>query len=267
MKASRIYRIYLILFFLIIWISPSVSQVEFSAGADLLSRYIWRGMNLGGNGPSIQPSFDINYTSKNKLHNIGASAWGAYTFSNTASDEIDISIGYTFKEMISLKINDYFFPGLYTGSKDNYFVYNPDSTGHVFEATIGFEGTEKIPVTFLFGMNFYGDDARKMKNDSTIGSIVMSKYIEIGAKFTFKGFDCNAFIGAAFTKPDIGYDNVGYYENTRAGIINVGFKVVKELKLSDLFTLPVQCALITNPMQQNVYIVFGIGLYARSADQ
>ena len=236
------------------------SQAAVSFGADLMSRYIWRGLDLGGPSPSIQPVLKFSYTTKNEVHNITVGAWGAYSFSANVNEEIDIFASYTLFSVVSLTVTDYFFPGLNTGDKNLYFVYSPDSTGHVFEGAVSFNGTTKIPLTLMFAMNFYGNDSRKMINDSTEGNIVMSKYIELGYKHSFKFFDFNAWIGAALDKPVPAYSPVGYYQNTRAGIINIGIKGAKNIKITEHFSLPVQCQLITNPMQQKLWLVFGFTL-------
>jgi len=234
------------------------SQSVLSFGADLMSRYIWRGLDVGGPSPSIQPSLAYNFTSKNGVHSLSVGAWGAYTFSGTANEEVDLFVSYTLFDMVSLTVTDYFFPGLNTGEKNNYFVYSPDSTGHVFEGMISFNGTKKIPVTLLFAMNFYGNDAREMQNDSVQGKIVMSKYIELGFIHDFNLFHFKAFVGAALDKPDTRFDPTGYYMNKKAGIINIGIKASKDIPITEKYSLPVQCQLIANPMLQKIFLVFGI---------
>lgn len=255
-------RNYLLFTLLTLAVTSGFSRIQaqstVSFGADLMTRYIWRGVDVGGQSPSIQPSLAYNFTSKNGVHSLSVGAWGAYTFSATACDEIDLFISYTMFDMVSLTVTDYFFPGLNTGEKDNYFVYSPDSTGHVFEGMISFNGTKKIPVTLLLAMNFYGNDARKMKNDSVQGNIVMSKYLELGFIHSFNFFDFKAFIGAALDKPDTRFSPEGYYFNKKAGIINIGIKASKEIPITEKYSLPVQCQIITNPMLQKIYLVFGI---------
>jgi len=255
-------RNYLFLTLLIVSVASGFNRIQaqstVSFGADFMSRYLWRGLDLGGPSPSIQPSLTYNFASKNGVHSLSVGAWGAYTFSATANEEIDLFVSYTLFDMVSLTVTDYFFPGLNTGEKNNYFVYSPDSTGHVFEGMLSFNGTKKIPVTLLFAMNLYGNDARKMQNDSVQGNIVMSKYLELGFIHTFKFFDFKAFIGATLDNPDTRFAPLGYYGNKEAGIINIGIKASKEIPITEKYSLPVQCQLITNPMQQKVYLVFGI---------
>ncbi|MDD4603914.1 MAG: hypothetical protein PHF97_08925, partial [Bacteroidales bacterium] len=84
-------KLFLMMALLFIYADNSFCQdsnkvtTDFQIGADLMSRYIWRGLNLGGAGPSIQPSLKLNVGNSNHLFSIGG--WGAYTFSATANQE------------------------------------------------------------------------------------------------------------------------------------------------------------------------------------
>lgn len=232
---------------------PSIFDVK----ADLMSRYIWRGCDLGGESPSIQPSLVVSLG--DSVHAFSFSAWAAYNF-NTATQEVDLSASYTFKDFLTVNVYDYYFPGnpAYTSAQKRYFEYEQDNTGHLFEGSISFNGTEKIPFTLLFAMNFYGMDSYKIKDDGTTGGIVMSKYIELGYKKTIRNVDFNAFIGAALDDPDEDIGEQGYYYNKSAGIINIGVKVVKEVKITDSFNLPLQASFVVNPEAEKVYLVFGM---------
>ncbi len=92
---------------------------------DLMSRYVWRGMDLGAS-PSIQPG--ISYSKAG----FTVGAWGAYTTNLVALQEADLYLSYTYKEKFSLTFTDYFFPDE-TGSDYKYFNYKEKSTGHIFE--------------------------------------------------------------------------------------------------------------------------------------
>lgn len=237
--------------------SQNESPIQF--GADVMSRYIWRGVSLGGSSPSIQPWLKYNTSSKDSAHALSFGAWGAYTFSQTSNQEADLYLTYTFKNVISLTVTDYFFPEYYsTKARSRYFNYDKDSTCHVFEGTISFNGTDKIPFTLLFGMNFYGNDARKVNNDGSSGKIFMTKYVELGYKRNIKGVDFNAFIGAAIDKPNKDRGELGFYGNKTSGVINLGVKASKSIQLSEKYSLPIQASLITNPEAENIFLVFGI---------
>ena len=233
---------------------------EFQIGADLMSRYIWRGLDLGGSGPSIQPTMKLNIGNTDHLFSIGA--WGAYTFGPTANQEVDLIASYTFKSIFTVMVTDYFFPGLYSDKRDQYFYYGQDSTGHVFEGMIMFSGTDKFPFTLLVATNFYGNDCHRMKqmNDTTFtdDGIQYSTYIELGFKKRIKGFDFNAFVGGTVNNPDTDHGETGYYGNSKAGFTNIGLKVSKGIPVTEKYSIPIQASLIANPMQNKFYIVFGI---------
>jgi hypothetical protein len=233
---------------------------DFQIGADIMSRYIWRGINLGGTGPSIQPTLKLNVGNADHLFSIGG--WGAYTFGPTSNQEVDMIVSYTFKGMLTLLVTDYFFPGLYNDKHDQYFYYRQDSTGHVFEGMVMFNGTNKIPFTLMVATNFYGNDARRMKevNDSTFieDGLQYSTYIELGFKKTIKRFDFNAFVGGTVTSPNNSRHETGYYANTKAGFTNIGIKVARAIPVTEKYSIPIQASLIANPLQNKFYIVFGI---------
>ena len=235
-------------------------SADIQFGADLMSRYIWRGLNLGVTGPSIQPLLKLNVG--NDDHMFSLSGWGAYTFSNTANQEVDLIAAYTYKGLLTLMLTDYFFPGMYTDKRDQYFCYNQDSTGHVFEGMIMFNGTAKIPFTLMVATNFYGNDARRMQqlDDTTFveDGLQYSTYIELGYKKRIKEFDFNAFLGGTVNSPDTEMQETGYYANNKAGFTNIGIKVARGILVTEKYSIPIQVSMIANPLQEKFYIVFGI---------
>jgi len=235
---------------------------QFQIGADLMSRYVWRGLNLGGAGVSVQPAMKFNVGNADHQFSIGG--WGAYTFSPTANQEIDLTAGYTFKGLLTVMVTDYFFPDLYADARDKYFYYRQDSTGHVFEGAVMFNGTKKIPFTLLVATNFYGNDSRRMKmvNDTTFetNGLQYSTYIELGFFKEIKGFNFNAFVGGTVNNPDESLGETGYYGNTKAGFTNIGIKLAKSIRITDNYSFSLQSSLIANPMQNKLYLVFGISL-------
>ncbi|OFX62034.1 MAG: hypothetical protein A2046_00945 [Bacteroidetes bacterium GWA2_30_7] len=231
----------------------------FEIKSDFMSRYIWRGSNLGGESPSIQPTLSINFS--DSTHAVSIGTWAAYNY-NTTSQEVDLFLSYTFKDAIFLCFYDYYFPGnsFYTPAHHKYFNYDSETTGHVFEGTVCFLGTEKIPFSLLFAMNLYGYDSRKINEDGSSGDIFMSKYLELGYNKTFKNIDFSAFVGAALDDPDEDKGETGYYYNEKIGVINIGVKASKSVKITDKFELPIQTSLIANPQTESIFVVFGFSL-------
>jgi hypothetical protein len=248
-----------------------VEESPWSVGADFVSRYIWRGVNLGGSSPSIQPYLEYGFGSDN--HSFAIGAWGAYSLSGSQTgQEADLYLSYTIKEILSLTVTDYFFPDE-TSGRNKYFNYNMDwdkinsgeeaQTGHVLEAAVSFNGTEKLPVTLMFAMNLWGADSQKYKEVSGIlvpeNKIVMSKYLELGYSTDVSGVAVDVFAGMTFDNPKIEKgEPEGFYGQRSAGIINLGFSLAKELKITDHYSLPVFGSIITNPEAENIFMVFGV---------
>jgi hypothetical protein len=236
-------------------------NLKLELGADVMSRYVWRGLSLGGSSPSIQPWISYTFSGENSPHSLTIGSWAAYTFSQTSNQELDLYLTYSYKEMLSLTVTDYFFPELYsTPDRSDYFNFDKDSTCHLLEGIINFNGTDKIPFTLMFAMNFYGNDARKLNTDGSADGIFMSKYMEVGYSTSLGDVDLNIFLGAALDESDTDIGELGFYGNESVGIINLGLKASKSIRINDTFSLPVQASFITNPEAGNVFVVFGISL-------
>lgn len=229
-------------------IASAQTTTSLNTGVDLMSRYIWRGMNLGGSSPSIQPSLEFS------AGNFTIGTWGAFNMSDAFSlQETDLYLSYTIREMFSLTLTDYFFPDEML-DKNNYFEFNKDSTGHLLEGTLAFNGTEKIPFTLIAAVNFWGADAKKAD-----GKNQFSTYIELGYNGKCKDVNYNLFLGLTPTSPDKDAGETGFY-GSEAGIINLGIKAEKEIPITDKFSLPLSTSFIVNPQTQNVFLVVGISL-------
>ena len=216
----------------------------FSISCDLMSRYVWRGTDFGGS-PSIQPGIEY---SKGGL-TVGT--WGAFTTNLPGVQETDLYLSYTLKEKFSLTFTDYFFPDE-TNPNFNYFDYRDETTGHVFEATASFNGTEKFPLTVLVAANVWGADARKINADGTTGSIQYSTYTELA--YSFKYLD--VFMGFNLTDPDENVGETGFYGDS-FGVVNLGISATKEIKITNVFKLPLTVSLITNPQAEKIFMVAG----------
>ena len=245
----RKFTILLNLFFILILLNNNVlsqnvnSISELSISTDIMSRYIWRGLQLGGAYPSLQPGI------KYKNHNITIGSWGAFSTSGLQSQETDIYISYDIKKLFTFTVTDYFFPN--ETSNYDYFNYDKDETGHVFETLLKFNGTDKLPLTVILATNFYGADAKNTNGDN-----VFSTYAEIGFSSKIKETNLDIFVGAAINSP--GNEIRGFYGNTKTGVINLGLTAKKNISITDKFALPVSSSLIFNPYAKRIYMIFGI---------
>lgn len=227
-------------------------KIKLNSGADIMSRYVWRGTDFGSS-PSIQPTITATFK------NFTLGTWGAFAVNNfSQAQEADLFLTYTLKEKLDISFTDYFFPNEAPGAVNNYFEYNDTLTSHVFEGSLKWKGTEKIPLTLLVAANFYGADARHED-----GSLFYSTYIELGYAGKSGDTDYELFAGFTPNKPTDDDKLAGitrsFYGNTM-GFVNLGCKLKKSVKITSDFSLPVSTSFMFNPMAENVFLVFGFTL-------
>ena len=216
------------------------TQNKLDLGLDLQSRYIWRGLQFGGNSTSAQPYIEF---SSGKF---AVGAWGAYSLGGENNfQEVDFYLSYSPIESLSFKLTDYFFPQ--EGIQNNYFEFGTQ-TGHVYEFMVSFSGTKKFPIGITVATNFAGADKDSDDKQS------YTTYIEANYTTTIGDVEYNVFAGAVFA------DDNAYYLTDGSGFINLGFKASKEIKFTNTFSLPVNAALIFNPDQENIFLTFGFSL-------
>lgn len=236
-----------------------IAQDNLSISTDLQSRYIWRGQSLGGNSPSVQPG--VNY----HWQGIKIGAWGAFSTSQLTFQELDLYISYTFlKKMFTFIITDYSFP------QDipvfQYFDYDKNSTNHLFEAGLIFNGLEMLPLNISLYMNFYGADAKDIDGKNTL-----STYGEISYNPTCEKLntDFSLFVGFALNggytiestlRNPISSEIKGFYNNKGFACINIGIGTTKTLKITESFSLPIITKLIFNPDANKAYFTIGTGI-------
>lgn len=222
-------------------------KVKINLGADLMSRYIWRGCDYG-DSPSIQPTLSLTND------NFELGCWSALSLSSFYK-EIDVYAKYTFKN-ISVIVTDYYTPsvnGIPASPDTRYFIYDDKKTAHSLEGSLLFKGGEKLPLWVLGGVFFYGNDKRwgYDAGKDTTDQTYYSSYIEAGYTFTVKENSADLFVGFTPT--------YGAYGNTM-GVVNAGITGYRKIKITSDFELPVKGSLIFNPQTSNVFFAFGITL-------
>jgi hypothetical protein len=219
-------------------------SLEINPGADVVSRYIWRGLNVN-DAINIQPALSLS------VSGFSAGFWGSYSFSdkstgNEFDQEIDTWIGYEFAfengMTISAIVTDYYFPlaGIKWGNFNNYD--DPEGPGaHTIEAGLSIGGSESVPVTLSGFINVYND----------AGS---NTYFQINYSPTVAEIPLDFFIGAAGGSAD----NPEYYGTDKFNVINVGIGASKSVKVTDDYSIPVSVTFIINPKAEISYLVFGL---------
>lgn len=211
------------------------AKVEANIGADVVSRYIWRGQDCGY--AAVQPTLGVSYKG------LSLSAWGSYGIANTDdTEELDLTLAYS-TGGLTVGITDYWF-----GNGDTrYFLYDSHKTAHVFEANVGYDfGC----LSLNWFTNFAGNDG--LNKD---GKRAYSSYFELAAPFTIGSLDCVASAGA------VPYATSYYADATGFAVTNLSLNVSKEFALSNSLKMPVFAQLSANPSTQKMYLVFGVGIH------
>ena len=215
--------------------SASDDSLSFSLNADLVSRYLWRGLLYSPN-PNIQPYASISYKG------LTFGAWASYGISIPYA-ETDLYLSYSLGQF-TLSVNDYYVFSDDSLANYNYFNIKKSETLHSLEGSITYNGPESFPIsltaaTFFAGSDDYDGDG---KND-------YSTYFEVAYKTNVSGIPLKMFVG--------GTPQRGLYSDN-ANIVNIGFNATKSLKVSNSFEIPVSATLAVNPNSQTMFFVFGI---------
>ena len=213
-------------------------QVEATVEADVVSQYVWRGMDYGH--ASLQPTLGVSYKG------LSLSAWGSVGLTDSNDNrEIDLTLSYT-TGRFNIGITDYWSTdGL--DPQNRYFRYNTHSTNHTFEANVGYDFGL---LSLQWYTNFAGNDGL-----TCCGHRAYSSYVEANVPFKLGGCEWQATVGAVPFYTD-------YYGAEGFIINNVSLRADRDIKITDTFSLPVFAQIMANPNTEHAYFVFGFTLKA-----
>ncbi len=217
--------------------APAQEKVETTISSDLVSQYLWRGLNLGQ--VSVQPTLGIGYKG------LSLSAWGNYGISN-ANDakEIDLTLCYQIGGF-SICLIDYWFDKDGGDPQGRYFRYYAHSTNHVFEAGIGYDF--KV-LSLQWFTNFAGNDGRTASDKRAYSS-----YFEASVPFRLATVEWKATLGI------VPYAT-SYYETSGFAVTNITLRADKSIRITDTFSLPLFAQFTANPRSEMAYLAFGFTL-------
>ena len=208
-------------------------EVETTVSADVVSTYVWRGMECGS--AAIQPTLGIGYKG------LSLSAWGSYGLVDTNdAKEFDLTLAYS-TGGFNIGITDYWF----NTPEERYFLYDANKTSHIFEANIGYDFG---PAAIQWFTNFAGNDGYNKD-----GKRAYSSYVELSAPFKLASVDWSAAVGAVPYATD-------FYGVDGFAVTNVSLKATKDIKVTDSFSIPVFAQVAANPSTEKAYLVFGFTL-------
>ena len=212
------------------------NAIESTVSADVVSKYVWRGLELGD--VAVQPTLGVGYKG------LSLTAWGSYGLSNKDDvKEFDLTLGYTIGGL-NIGITDYWFSeGLDPDAR--YFKFDAHGTNHLFEANIGYDFGS---VALQWYTNFAGNDGANKS-----GKRAYSSYMEASVPFRLAMVDWTATVGA------VPYATTTYGTNDFA-VTNLSLRATKDIRVTDLFSIPIFGQLTGNPCSQKAYLVFGFTL-------
>ncbi len=225
---------------------------EVKASADLVSNYVWRGVpcySINNSqavlAPNLQPALAF------AMGGLEIGAWGSSDFTGSYK-EMDLYASYSIKGFTAT-VTDYYWD-LDWLSKP-YFSYKNETTSHVIEGALSYE-FEKIPLSISVASMLYGADKKisETEEDSEIKNNY-STYIELGYNFKFKETNFDAFLGMT---PADGLYGDGYGSVTGFGVVNMGLKGSKTIKIAENYETTLSTSLIFNPQHDKAFLVVGI---------
>jgi len=211
-------------------------KVEATVGTDVVSQYVWRGLELGG--VSVQPTLGVSYKG------LSLTAWGSVGLSNPADTrEFDLTLAYE-TGGFNIGVTDYWFnAGL--DPENRYFAYASNCTNHVFEATVGYDfGFASLQ----WYTNFAGNDGV-----NGAGKRAYSSYLEANVPFALGGLDWTATAGVVPFATD-------FYGVDHFALTNLSLTAAKDIEVTDSFSIPVFAQLMLNPTTRDAFFVVGITL-------
>ncbi|MEX0821720.1 MAG: hypothetical protein WD021_06210 [Rhodothermales bacterium] len=212
-------------------VSTPVAAQDVSLGADVVSRYVWRGTDFGESA-SIQPSLSFN------SGGFEVGTWASYAVSPVSAglNEHDIWVGYT-AGPVSVGVTDYYFPA---PGGSGFFDFDNGEGAHTLEPYVAFGGTETFPVSLFAGYLAYNDPDNSL-------------YLNASVPFAVSGVDMSFGVGASAGES-------GWYGTDGFAIIDVALTGSKSIPITDSFELPVFVQYVLNPDAERTFLVFGVSL-------
>jgi hypothetical protein len=215
------------------------NAVSFEFGMDLVSRYVWRGIDYG-NAPAFQPNASV------ALAGFEFGVWGSFAFGAPAGappyTENEWYLEYattTPAGPLTAGLSDYYYPS--NGLK--FFNYRGNNEGaHTLELSFNYGGTGEYPLSVLAAVNVYNDTSNSI-------------YLEAGYSFVVEEVSVKAFVGGTEGES-------AWYEVADKGfrLINVGVTLSRNIPISTSFSLPVSVTVGFNPYAEQSILVFKISL-------
>ncbi len=203
---------------------------------DLMSQHMWRGYAIS-TVPTIEPAAELS----TKYFTGGI--WGALSADGDYF-EIDTYLKATYSGF-SLGLYDYYCPASIS-SKQSFFSYKKNTTKHTLDLHAEYQGNNLFPVRIMVATMIYGDDINKTTNKN-----FYSTYAELAVFSNIKNIYLEYFMG---------FNAYESYYGNKPALINTGIKTIGSINVFNKSQIGLQASIITNPLANRVYLVFGVSL-------
>lgn len=218
-------------------------KVTVNGNVDVVNNYVWRGLDQNS-GVSVQPTLGLSYK------DLSLSAWGSQSLTNNADrdvQEFDLNLSYSLGALTAT-ITDYWWGGLHKpyGYYKQGPADNPIDGGHHFEATVGYNFGNKLPLTLAWSTWFAGADVRTDSQKRCYSTYISAAY----------NIACPADVNLT---PSVGFTPWKGYYHDKAAFTDFSLKASKSIAISDKFSMPVFVQAIASPINDHVYLVAAVG--------
>lgn len=227
---------------------PSEPSISFNGGTDIASAYLWRGQVLL-NSANFQPYLTFNAG----IFSVGL--WNMTDFSGKFK-EFDMYMSLTAGQ-VTFTVTDYYSQyGLDDPNAEQpvFGDWYAHSTAHSLEFSTDWESEFGLDASA--NVIFYGADKRDWEEDEDEAmKNAYSTYLELGYTATVKEVDFRPFVGMTFGRTTWYGDCSGEHEGPN--VVNLGFSVSHEIKITDKFSLPVYATFGYNPQLNDAAALAG----------
>ena len=200
------------------------SKNGFDTGLDIYSSYPFRGVKFG-TGPAFQPWVKYTYGG------LTVGSWGSISTGADEAPEMDLYASYAFDSGPSLGLSVYYYSG------NDWTNYSLDTAGaHGLELNAGY--TFKAISLSANYIPLQSNGAATQGGDT---------YVQVGYQFE----KVKVFAGAG---------NGWHTTDGEFNAVNIGLTTVKNVEITDKFTLPVTGSVVVNPDRKEMYIAVGLSL-------
>jgi hypothetical protein len=221
--------------------APVAAQPEVGVGADLVSRYVWRGYDFGESA-SVQPALSVT------AGPLKVGLWGSYAIGDASANEIDLTVSYT-AGPVTVGVADYTFPPSPLFNVNNFDGEDangdPDPGSHFIEPFV----SVAVPggVGLYAGTFVYNDEA-------------YSTYLEVNYGTEVGAVGVSVALGSVLALDLPAGGSTLYGTEDPFALTNLSVKVARSIPLTEQFSLPVFGQFVVNPYDEQGFLLFGVSL-------